>query len=94
MVDSNVSVDLLFENTGNVHYKPFVGANLIDEGGKVVAGVEPAETRRMILPTNSRLVSMTLAPKAPLSPGIYTVAATVALADGTVLAMEETTVEV
>lgn len=94
MVDGNVTVDVTFDNTGNVHYKPFVGANLLDEDGEVAASVEPAETRRSILPTNSRFVSMTLVPDAVLEPGTYTVEATVALDDGTVLATEETTVEV
>lgn len=94
MADGNVSIDLLYENTGNVHYKPLVGANLLDEDGKVVASVAPAETRRMILPTGSRLVSMTLVPDALLEPGTYTVEATVALDDGTVLDTAETTIEV
>lgn len=94
MVDGNVSVDVTFDNTGNVHYKPLVGANLLNEDGEVVASVVPAETRRSILPTGSRLVSMTLVPEAELEPGTYTVEATVALDDGTVLAAEETTIEV
>jgi hypothetical protein len=94
MADGNVSVDLLLENTGNVHYKPFVGANLLNEDDEVVASVVPAETRRSILPTGSRLVSMTLVPEAELEPGTYTVEATVALDDGTVLDTAETTIEV
>lgn len=94
MADENVSVGLLFENTGNIHYRPFVGAVLKGEDGETVAEVEATQIPTSILPANSRLVQMTLAPEAPLSPGTYTVMATVALDDGTVLAAEETTVEV
>jgi hypothetical protein len=94
MADGNVSVDLLFENTGNVHYKPLVGAVLLDEAGEIVAQQELKEEGTSILPTNSRLVKMALVPDAVLEPGTYTVEATVALDDGTVLATEDTTVEV
>ena len=94
MVDGNVSVGLLFENTGNVHYKPLVGVNLLDIDGDIVANVELTETEGSILPTGSRLVKMTLVPDALLEPGTYTVEATVALDDGTVLDTAETTIEV
>jgi len=94
MSDGNVSVDLLLENTGNVHYTPLFGAVLLDEAGDIVAEQKPEVMTGVILPTNSRLVKMTLAPEAELEPGTYTVEATVALDDGTVLAAEETTIEV
>lgn len=92
--DEGVSFDLLFENTGNIHYKPFVGAVLKGEDGETVAEVEATQIPTSILPSGSRLVSMTLVPDAPLSPGTYTVEATVALDDGTVLDTAETTIEV
>jgi len=93
-IDGNVSADLLFENTGNVHYKPLVGAVLLDEDGTVVARFEPAETKNSILPTGSRLVQITLVPESELQPGTYTVVAEVTLDDGTVLDTEEATFEV
>lgn len=94
MNEGNVSVDLLFDNTGNIHYKPLIGAALLNEAGYVVAEQEPMAEMDSILPTGSRLVSMTLVPDAMLEPGTYTVMAEVALDDGTVLDTAETTVEV
>ena len=94
MSGDEVSVDLLFENTGNVLYKPLVGAILKGEDGETVAEVEATQIPTSILPTGSRLVSMTLVPDAVLEPGTYTVEATVALDDGTVLDTAETTIEV
>ncbi len=94
MSGDEVSVDLLFENTGNILFKPFVGAVLNGKDGETVAEVEAKQISTSILPTNSRLVKMTLVPDVVLDPGSYTVAAEVTLDDGTVLATEETTVEV
>lgn len=94
MSDDNVSVDLLFENTGNIHYRPLVGAVLKGEDGETVAEVEATQIPTSILPTGSRLVSMTLVPDGVIEPGTYTVEATVALDDGTVLDTAETTIEV
>lgn len=90
--DEGVAVDLIFENSGNVHYRPFVGVVLKNEDGEVLAEEMPAQISSSILPTNSRLVKMTLVPKADLDPGIYTVEATVSLEDGTLLDSEEATV--
>lgn len=89
--DQNVSVDLIFNNTGNVHYKPVIGSTLLDENGNILATHEPAEERESVLPTGSRLIQMTLVPQADLTPGSYTVKATVALSDGRILDSREET---
>jgi hypothetical protein len=93
--DEGVAVDLIFENTGNVHYKPFVETVLKSEDGEVLAEEAIKQGRpSFILPTNSYLFKMDLVPEAGLTPGNYTVEAKVTKEDGTVLDSEETTFKV
>ena len=92
--DEGAAVDLEFENTGNVHYKPLVGAVLKNEDGEILAEEEPKQSPGTILPTNSRLFKMVLVPEEELAPGTYTVEASVIHEDGTVLDTEVTTFEV
>lgn len=94
MNDDNVSVDLVFENTGNVHYKPLVGAALKGDDGEILAYLEPTQIKSSILPTNSRLCRVELVSDGDLLPGNYTLEATVTLEDGTVLDARKTTFQV
>jgi hypothetical protein len=92
--DDIVSVGLLFENNGNVHYAPFVGAVLKNKDGQVVAELAPTQLLSSILPTYTRLCMVEMVPDGDLLPGTYTAEATVTLEDGTVLDTEETTLEI
>jgi len=88
--NDSVAVDIIFENTGNVHYKPFVEATLKSENGDILANEEPKQITGSILPTNSRLCKVDLVPKTSLPSGTYTVGAKVTKEDGTVLDSKET----
>jgi hypothetical protein len=92
--DDNVTASFLFENTGNIHYKPFVGAVLKSEDGQVIKETPPKRITSIILPTNSRLCMVDVAPKADLSPGKYTIEASVTLEDGTFLDSKKTEFEI
>ena len=87
-------MSLLFENTGNVHYKPLLGAVLKGEDGRVLKEVEPTQVGKSILPTISRLFLVDLGSKGNLSPGKYTVEGRVNLEDGTLLDSKEMEFEV
>jgi hypothetical protein len=89
--NESVAVDITFENTGNIHYKPFVGATLKSEKGDVLANEEPKQVDGSILPMNLRLIKVDLVPDTSLAPGTYTVEAKVTKEDGTVLDSKETT---
>ncbi|MDD4651564.1 MAG: hypothetical protein PHQ34_04970 [Methanothrix sp.] len=87
--EKGVAVDVLFENNGNVEYKPLVTASLEDDQGKILSTKGPIEDR--ILPTCSRLFRFQIVPEAELSPGEYNITAVAKLSDGTVLDSKETT---
>lgn len=86
---NNVSVNLVFENTGNVYYKPFIGAVLKGDNGQVVIEIPPKKISAIILPTNSRRCSFDVAPLSNLTSGEYSIEAKVTLEDGTLLDSKE-----
>ncbi|HNY33969.1 MAG TPA: hypothetical protein PKK68_04865 [Methanothrix soehngenii] len=86
---NNVSVNLVFENTGNVYYKPFIGAVLKDDSGQVAIEIPPKKISASILPTNSRRCSFDVAPLSNLTSGKYTIEVDVTLEDGTLLDSKE-----
>lgn len=95
MINQNVTVDLLFKNTGNTHYKPLVEAILKNENGKELAKFGPERTRpESVLPSNLRRFNVSLVSEEDLSPGKYTVEGKVSLEDGTVLDSKETEFEI
>ena len=89
--DEGVTVNLICKNTGNIYYKPLVGALLKSENGDILANEEPKQIDSSILPTNLRLCKVNLVPKTSLAPGTYTVEAKVTKEDGTLLDSKETT---
>lgn len=93
--NSSVAVNLILENTGNIHYRPLAQALLKDQSGQVLAQTEvDFDDSSTILPTNSYLFEMNLLPEGALSPGKYAVEGKVTLEDGTVLDSRETEIEI
>jgi len=92
--DGGLLFDLMFENTGNHHYKASSVAVIKDVNGEVVAEASTPLEVSSILPENVRQFKIQLDPEANLAPGTYTVEATVIHEDGTVLDTEEATFEV
>jgi hypothetical protein len=92
--DDGLVARLLFENTGNHHYKASSEAVIEDERGEVVAEVSTPVGASSILPADVRMFNIQLDQVADLASGTYTVEARVIKEDGTVLDTEETTFEV
>lgn len=93
--DNGAKVNLIFENTGNVHYKPLVEAVLKDGAGKILAQGEIKKgPPSYVLPKSSYLFEMTLLPEGGLSSGKYIVEGKVTMEDGTVLDSKETAFEI
>ena len=90
-----VAVDLIFKNTGNVHYKPLAQAVLKDENNRTLAEAEiNLSSSNSILPTDLRSLSMDLVPTTSLAPGLYRVETKVTNESETVLDSRETTIKV
>lgn len=89
-----INVDLMFDNTGNYHYKAIADAVLKDEAGTTIAATSPKQSPSSILPTFSCLFKMDLVPESDLSPGTYTVEARVTHENGAVLDTKVATIEV
>jgi len=99
ITDLNVSdseVSVVFENTGNHHFKASAEAELIDSDGSIVASVEAPLMYTALVPTASWLFEMSFDPEneLELAPGTYNVDVSVIKEDGTVLGTEEATFEV
>jgi len=92
--DEGAVVDLMFENTGNYHYKPTASSVLKNQDGEILATSLPMQSYNSVLPTGSWLFRMDLVPESELAPGTYTIEATVIKEDETVLDSEETTLEI
>ncbi|HOO52740.1 MAG TPA: hypothetical protein PLM24_05145 [Methanothrix sp.] len=91
--DEGLVVTFLFTNTGN-HYCKAEGTAVLkdDEGNVIDEGSHPSGSS--VLPSTTRQCVFELAKEVDLAPGTYTVEATVAKTDGTVLDTEVTTVEI
>lgn len=93
--NESVTVDITFENTGNIHYKPFIEAVLKNDKGVVLVQREiDLEKTGTLLPANSRLYRIELVPETSLDPGTYTIEAKAFKNDGAVLDSKETTIKV
>jgi hypothetical protein len=83
------NVSLIFENTGNYHYKAYAEAVLSNNNGEVIANASTPLSFSSILPTMLREFKIPLSPERKLSPGRYNINASVSLEDGTELATKE-----
>ena len=86
-------LSLIFKNTGNHHYKAETEAVVKDQSGNIMANAS-IPMFESVLPTYSRLITLSITPKTPLRPGTYNVNTTVSLDDGAILATKETSFEV
>ncbi len=82
------NLSLVFENTGNCHFKARAEAILMDKEGSVL-GRASSPFSSNILPDAKRLFLLPLAPERELEPGDYSVKATMTCENGTLLASRE-----
>lgn len=87
--DKQQNISIMFNNTGNIHYKVQTEAFLKDGTGNVLANASAPLTNN-IIPGALRVFNLSLRPKEPLKPGEYSVSAEVRMEDGTALANKET----
>lgn len=93
--DKGADVSLVFENTGNVHYKPLIDAVLKNEAGIVLARGEIKEgAPSYVLPESSYIFRMKLAVDGGLSPGNCSLEARATLEDGSLLDSKEIRFEI
>lgn len=91
--NGGVVTDLLFENTGNHHYKACVTLVLKDDEGNIVEEFEYSKTGCSLLPSTKRGCTLTIG--SDLAPGTYTVEVSVRkLDDETVLDTKEATIDI
>jgi len=93
MAGGPLTVNLTAENTGNYHYKAKGMAELKDQEGNVIAKGE-SEVGGSIMPLYLRMYKIQIEPESELESGTYTLNAWVELEDGTVLASNESQVEI
>lgn len=89
----DVTVNLRFDNTGNYHFKPVASLELKTEEGETVASASQ-QSGSALLPGGTWLFRLPVTPKSGLSPGTYTINASVASETGTILDLEEVIFEV
>jgi len=89
--DGGLLADVLFENTGNHHYKASAEFVLKDDEGSIVEEFAYS-TGCSILPSTKRGCALPIG--SDFAPGTYTVELSVVKRDGTVLDTEEATIEV
>lgn len=87
------NVSMIFNNTGNIHYKILTEVMLEDKDSNVLANstIQPFSS---VLPGASRLQQFFLTPAEQLHPGAYTIEAKVSLESGRVLASRSTEINV
>ncbi len=88
-----IEISTTFKNMGTYHYKTISGVTIKDGTGEVFSDASTELTASSIIPTFSRLFSMSCIPSDPgkgLPPGEYLVVSKVMLEDGTVLDVETT----
>lgn len=84
---------LMFENTGNHHYKAISEVVIEDESGEVLVKAATPLNPSSILPTNVRQFQIRFGQGVDLAPGTYIAKASVIRADGLVLDVEEATID-
>lgn len=82
------NLSLLFENTGNCHFKARAEAILMDKEGSIL-GRASSPPSSNILPDAKRLFLLPLTPERELEPGCYSIKATMSCENGTLLASKE-----
>lgn len=87
------NISILFNNTGNIHYKAQIDALLKDRDGNVLARASVPLTN-YIIPETLRVFNLSFQPEEPLMPGEYDINVSVRLEDGTILDTEVETFEV
>lgn len=92
--DEGLLMDVMFENTGNHHYRASVEAVLKDGEGNVAAEATAPLSENSIIPTYTRLFPIQFDEGEDLASGTYTVEVSVIKEDGTVLDTAEMTIEV
>jgi hypothetical protein len=91
--DEGLLVGVMFENTGNHHYKANAKAVLKDGEGTIIAE-SSVPSENSLIPTYTRLFAIKLDKAIDLSPGTYTIEASVVKEDGTILDSKETELEI
>jgi hypothetical protein len=91
--DGGLVAEILFEHTGNHHYKASVEIVLKDHEGNIVEEVA-YPSRCSLLPSTKRGCAIQIGSEADLVPGTYTVEVSVIEQDGTMLDTKEATIEV
>lgn len=87
------NISITYNNTGNIHYNIKTSAVLTDENKKVLADANTTSSIP-IMPGALRIIGLSLIPKKALGPGTYDINATVQLDNGTVLASNQTKLEI
>ncbi len=87
------NISLVFNNTGNYHYKACAKATLRDSKGNLLAS-SSSPLSSNIIPTAARLFSLFLTPDEKLLPGAYSINSTVEEEDGSMLASKEVEIEI
>jgi hypothetical protein len=80
-----LDVTVIFQNTGNYHYKARAEVSLSDAEGNVLAKTSSSLCTSSIIPGYSRQFTVSLAPEQALPEGEYYVESSVVLEDGTLL---------
>jgi hypothetical protein len=93
--NETLAVDITFENTGNVHYKPLAEVTLKDQTGQIMDEKKmDLDKANPVLPKNSYLFKMKIGSVVNLDSGTYTIEAKVTNEDGIVLDSKETEIEI
>jgi len=88
-----VIVMLRFDNTGNYHFKPVASLELKNEEGEIVASASQ-QSGSALLPGGAWLFRLPVALRSGLSPGTYTINASVSSEKGKILDLDEVIFEV
>jgi len=83
------NLSLIFNNTGNIHYRAIAEADLKDKDGNVLTSASTKPSFSSIIPSNSLLIKLVLSPEKKLESGDYTIASEVSTEDGEILAKKE-----
>lgn len=93
ILSKELNGSLMFNNTGNVLYRILTDEVLYDSSGKVLANTS-VPSGSSVLPGVARILAFSLKPQGELSPGTYTIEASIRLEDGTPLASKSIPVEI
>lgn len=88
-----VTVNLRFDNKGNYHFKPVASLELKTEKGETVASASQ-QSGSALLPGGTWLFRLPVSLESGISPGTYTINASVASEEGTILDRDEVIFEV